>query len=94
MIDKKAILLLSVSSVFLVIGTFGLSLFGARAKEYLEQLDIKQTIQALIYLSSEAIMVLIISTIFTKNLKSVKLLSLNPSPVTMSTTIGSQVAAT
>ena len=66
MIDKKAILLLSVSSVFLVIGTFWLSLFGARAKEYLEQLDIKQTIQAVIYLSSEAMMVLIISTIFIK----------------------------
>lgn len=56
MINKKAILLLSVSSVFLLIGTFGLSLFGARAKEYLEQLDIKQTIQVVIYLYSEAIM--------------------------------------
>ncbi len=65
-INKKAILLLAVSSVFLVIATFGMCYFGARAKDHSEAFEIMQTVQTVIYLASEVIMAAIINTIVTK----------------------------
>ncbi len=65
-INKKAILLLAILSVFLVIATFGMCYFGSRAKDDSEAFNIMQTVQTVILLASEVIMTAIINTIVTK----------------------------